>query len=110
VVVKTRLYKSLPILKALYQIVNRIADLGCKHDAEINCNCKSLLQLLNRAAFAIVSIKITHYALEMAMRKWSVTKVLRNSIEARDLLDFELGTECITACQLLVWFGLPYKH
>jgi hypothetical protein len=101
--VKTRLYKHLPISKAVYTIVEQIADLACKYNAEINRNWRSLPRLLDRAAFAVVSNKLTHYALDIVMRKWSATKVLGDNIkEQPKLLNFELGTKCKSACKLLV--------
>jgi hypothetical protein len=95
----------------VHTIVKQTADLACKYDAEINRNQRSLPRLLDRAAFAVVSDKLTHYALDMAMRKWSATKILGDDIEDRlESLDFELGTKCKSACELLIRFGLLCKH
>jgi hypothetical protein len=90
--VKSRLYKSLPISKVVYTIANQTADLGRKYNAKINRNRRSLLRLLDRVAFAVAGDKLTHYALDMVMREWSATKVLRDYIENGDLLDFEPRT------------------
>ena len=91
----------------MHTIVEQTADLACKYDAEINRNRRSLLQLLNRAAFAEVGDKLTYYALDIAMHKWSATKILRDNIEdGLESLNFEPGTECKSACEL----PMPCKH
>jgi hypothetical protein len=68
--------------------------------------------LLDRAAFAVVGDKLTHYALDIAMRKWSsATKILRDNIkDGLELLDFEPSRECKSTCELPIRFGLPCKH
>jgi hypothetical protein len=110
VVVKTRLHKHLPISKAVHTIADQTANLGRKYDAEINRNWRSLPRLLDRAAFAVVGDKLTHYALDIAMREWSATKILGDHIEDEQSLDFELGTECKSACELPIRFELPCRH
>jgi hypothetical protein len=44
------------------------------------------------------------------MREWSATKVLGDHIEDGQSLDFEPGTECRSACELPIRFGLPCRH
>jgi hypothetical protein len=74
--VKVKLYKHLPISKAVQIITAQTAQLGRKYDAEINRNRRSLPRLLNKRAFSIASSMLTHYALGMIMREWSATKLL----------------------------------
>jgi hypothetical protein len=101
----------LPISKAVHTIVEQTADLACKYNAEINHNQRSLLELLDRAAFAAVSDKLTYYALGIVMHEWSATKILRDNIETKlKSLDFEPGTEYKSTCKLPLQFRLPCKH
>jgi hypothetical protein len=59
----------------------------------------------------VVGNKLTHYVLDIAMRKWSAIKILRDNIKDKlELLNFEPSTECKSTCELLVQFGLPCKH
>jgi len=94
----------------VHTIADQTADLGRKYDAEINRNQRSLPRLLDKAAFAVVGDKLMHYALDIAMREWSATKILKDYIEDRQLLDFEPRTECKSACELPIRFGLLCRH
>jgi hypothetical protein len=111
VVVKTKLYQNLPILKAVHTIANQTAELRRKYNAKINHNQRNLLRLLDKAAFVGVGDQLTHYALRIVMHKWSTTKAFGDCVESRlETLDFEPRTGCKSTCQLLVWYRLLCKH
>jgi hypothetical protein len=44
------------------------------------------ITLPNKATFTIVSNKITYYALDIVMRKWSTTKTFKDYIKDKDLV------------------------
>jgi hypothetical protein len=116
IVAKEKLHKHLPISKAVLTIVEQTADLGRWYNAKINHDRKSLPQLLNRKAFAIAGNKLTAYALDKALRKWSKTKKMADAIEFYKLhknnyiMPFKPGTECKLGCELPLRFGLQCKH
>jgi len=111
VVVKERLHKHLPLLKAVQVIANQTTDLGCKYNAKINRDRKTLPRLLDQRAFATVSDKITSYALSLAMKEWSATKLIADELEeSQTELNFIPSTECKLGCELPLRYGLPCKH
>ena len=98
VVVKQKLYRHLPIGKAVRAIVEKTADLSRKYDAEINRNRRSSLRLMDRRAFALVGQKLTHYAIELTMRKLSAAKRLADDVTEGLVLNFKPKTECTKGC------------
>jgi hypothetical protein len=55
--------------------------------------------------------KLTHYALELVIPEWSITKRLADDIEkGEEEFEFDSNKGCTFGCQLLVRFGLPCKH
>jgi hypothetical protein len=111
VIIKERLHKHLPLSKAVQIIANQTADLGCKYDAKINRDRKSLPRLLDRRAFAAVYDKITAYALNQAIKGWSATKNMADKLEEDQLeLNFIPGIECKLGCELPLRYSLPCKH
>jgi hypothetical protein len=98
-------------LKAVQITANQAADLSCGHDAEINQGCGSLLRLLNRRAFTIVSSKIIGFAFHKAMKEWSAAGIIAADINENKLkLQFKLGTECGFGRELPLQYSLPCKH
>jgi hypothetical protein len=101
VVVKEKLHKHLPLSKVVQIIANQTANLGRKYNAKINRDRKNLPRLLNQRAFAVVSDKITGYALSQAMKEWSATKIIADELKEDKLeLHFVPGAECKLGCEL----------
>ena len=69
-------------------------------------------RLLDQRAFATVGDKITGYALDLAIKEWSATKIMADNIKKDQLkeLHFILGTECKLGCELPLRYSLPCKH
>lgn len=112
-ILKAKLYKNLPISTAVDIIIDQTANLSCKYNAKINQDRRSLLQLLDRKAFAVVSNKLIHYTLEKASQEWSETKKLTDIIEQDELYAddlFEPSTEYRLGCELPICFALLCKH
>ena len=110
VVVKQKLHKHMPIVKAVQSITTKTAELGRKYDKLINQNRRSNLRLMDTKAFAHVGSKLTHYAIEMAMRELSAAKRLVDQVAEGWALDFELKKPCTKGCQAPLRYGIPCQH
>ena len=110
VVVKEKLHKHTPLSKAIQTIVGQTKQLGHEYNARINCNQKSRPRLLDKAAFAEVGYKLTHYASKLVMLEWSATKLIADHIEEgkEPRIDTQIG--CQFKCQLPLRYCLPCKH
>jgi hypothetical protein len=71
-----------------------------------------MLQLLNLAAFSVVKLKLTYYALKLASVEWSATKQLANDIEDRKEEEFKLNLDvgCSFSYELPIRFSLLCRH
>jgi hypothetical protein len=101
-----------PLSKVIQIIVNATRDLGRRYDTEINQQQQSLPWLIDRAAFATIGRKLTHYALKLVMVEWSATKWMADEIEEgeREDIDYNAFSCCISGCELPVRYGLPCRH
>ena len=111
VIIKQKLYKNLSIPRAIRAIIEIVANLCRKYDEEINSNHRTLPWLLDREAFANIGQMVTYYALNIAMKEWSIAKRLADRIEeGKEELDFELFADCTKGCTTLARFGIPCQH
>jgi hypothetical protein len=65
-VLKARLHKNLPVLRAIQIIQDQTRRLGREYDADINQQRRTTPRLLDLTAFSTVKSKLTHYALELS--------------------------------------------
>ena len=67
--------------------------------------------MLDQVAFVNVGPMLTHYALNIAMKEWSIAKRLADHIkEGKEELDFELFANYTKGCNALVWYSIPCQH
>ena len=109
---KARLHKNLPVLKAIMIILDQTQLLGRQYDDDINQQRRTTPRLLDLAAFSTVKSKLTHYALELSSREWSATKKMANDIEEgkEEEFEFDICVGCTFSCELPARFGLPCRH
>jgi hypothetical protein len=112
VVTKARLSKNTPLSKAIRIIVDQTKEIGRQYDDEINQQRRNGPRILDQDAFSIVKKKLTHYALNFAIREWSNTKKMADDIEEGKAEEFEFDPSkgCTFGCELPARYCLPCKH
>jgi hypothetical protein len=86
--------------------------LAKEYNERINNNRKNNLTLIDLKAFAIARSKLTHYAIDKTMAEWRATKDFGDAINSGDKgpFEFDKAIRCLYNCELLLRFGLLYKH
>jgi hypothetical protein len=65
-VLKAKLYKNLPVSRAIQIILDQTQHLGCKYDTDINQQQQTIPRLLDMSAFSVVKSQLMYYTLELA--------------------------------------------
>jgi hypothetical protein len=100
------------ISKAIQVIVEQTRELGHQYDAEINRQQQTTPRIIDGFAFSDIKRKLTHYALELSIREWSVTKRMTDNIEEgkEDEFEFDPDKGCTLGCELPARYSLPCRH
>jgi hypothetical protein len=83
-----------------------------EYNKRINNNRKNNPTLIDLKAFAKARSKLTYYAINKTMAEWRATKDFADAIDSgdEDPFEFKEAIGCLCECELLLRFGLPYKH
>lgn len=65
---------------------------------------------MDQKAFAYAGQKLTHYAIEMAMRELSAAKRLADHVAEGWVLDFEPKKPCTKGCQAPLRYSILCQH
>jgi hypothetical protein len=86
--------------------------LAKEYNKRINNNRKNNPTLIDLKAFTTARSKLTHYAINKTMAEWRATKDFSDVINSSDKGPFEFDEviKCLYNCELLLYFGLLYKH
>jgi hypothetical protein len=83
-----------------------------EYNERINDNRKNNPTLMDLKVFAKARSKLTYYAIDKTMAEWRATKDFADAIDSgdEDPFEFKEAIGCLCECELLLRFGLPYKH
>jgi hypothetical protein len=86
--------------------------LAKEYNKRINNNQKNNPTLIDLKVFITAGSKLTHYAIDKTMAEWRATKDFGDAINSGDKGPFEFNKviRCLYNYELLLRFGLLYKH